>query len=203
MTCAECIDLVLVARLGEANTLAIEDEAGDRAADISTHLASCPNCTRITENLRVAERSLVLSLAASTAGSSPETIADAAFEHRRRARLFRWLLLPLVLVAVAIATLFFVGQFSPAIRRDTAPPPAVETRTFSLQCLSGEQAASLLRPYLPTPQNPMWQAEAFDVRPAGGGIRAVTVRAPHATLEQVPQLLAPFENNPNAECRTP
>ena len=203
MTCSECIDLVLVARLGHGNTLGVEDEAGDRVEGISAHLATCPSCTRITENLLVAQRSLALSLAASTAAYSPEAIASAAFERRRRTRLFRWVLFPLVVVALGIAALFFVGQFSPAIRRYTAPPPAVETRTFSLQCLSGEQAASLLRPYLPAPQNPMWQAEAFDVRPAGGGIRAVTVRAPHATLEEVPRILARFENNANAACSAP
>jgi hypothetical protein len=47
----------------------------------------------------------------------------------------------------------------------------------------------------------MWQAEAFDVRPAGGGIRAVTVRAPATTLALVPSLLERFERDPNAACR--
>jgi hypothetical protein len=41
----------------------------------------------------------------------------------------------------------------------------------------------------------------FDVRPAADGLRAVTVRAPAATLALVPKLLERFENDPGAACR--
>jgi hypothetical protein len=47
----------------------------------------------------------------------------------------------------------------------------------------------------------MWQAENFDVTPAGGGIKAVTVRAPAGTIARVPKLLAKFEADPDAACR--
>ncbi len=65
-------------------------------------------------------------------------------------------------------------------------PPAV-TQTFLLKCLTSEQAASLLRPYLPMPQNPRWQAERYSVTPGSHGLRAFTVGAPGYLIDRVPE----------------
>jgi hypothetical protein len=127
----------------------------------------------------------------------------AAMAYRRLwfRRVTRWLGVP-VAAAALLVTLQIIGRgVVPEVQRLTAPPPDVETEIFSLTCLSPEQAASLLRPYLPIPQNPRWQAERFDVRAIDGGISAVAVRAPRATLDGVPRILARFEKDPTAACR--
>lgn len=138
---------------------------------------------------------------ASAQRHSPESLAEYAYSRVRRERLVRWRVLPVIVVLFAFAAKLLGMTFGPGIKRFLTPPPAVETVTFSLRCLSGEQAATLLRPYLPSPENPMWQAERFDVRPAGRGIRAVTMRAPRATLALVPDLLARFERDPHVACQ--
>ncbi|HJQ12434.1 MAG TPA: hypothetical protein VJ840_15490 [Gemmatimonadaceae bacterium] len=113
----------------------------------------------------------------------------------------KWIVAPIAGLTLVIGALILAANFGRELQRFFAPPPPVETATFTLNCLSGDQAASLLRPYLPRPQNPMWQAEDFDVFAAKGGIKAVTVRAPAATIARVPALLARFEADPQAACR--
>jgi hypothetical protein len=115
----------------------------------------------------------------------------------------RWLTAALCLTAVALVWLLAWVLVVPELRRLTAAPPPVVTETFSLACLSPEQAASIIRPYLPPPENPRWQAERFDVVPARGGIRAITVRAPHEVIARVPAVLSRFERDADAACRAP
>jgi hypothetical protein len=203
MTCAECMDALLVADF-ETTGFRVKplESIGGNMVGIEEHIASCETCTRAAEILRTAQEGLSASLAlASAHKETPQLMADYAYKRVRRERLVWWTVLPVIIVAFVFGAAMLATNFGPGVRRYFTPPPTVETRTFSLSCLSGEQAASLLTPYLPSPQNPMWQAEAFDVRPAGGGIRAVTVRAPGTTLALVPVLLERFERDPNAACR--
>ena len=201
MTCGECLESLLTADLrfrssGDLSESAIGDDASTQA-----HIAECSKCKRAVEILREGQAGLSGSLFLDSAQRhSPESLAEYAYGRVRRERLIRWKVLPVIVVLFALAATLLGMTFGPEIERLLAPPPAVETVTFSLRCLSGDQAASLLRPYLPSPQNPMWQAERFDVRPAGGGIRAVTMRAPRATLALVPGLLARFERDRGAAC---
>ena len=202
MTCAECMDALLVAdlRAGRALTDAGEAEPAT-IADIDLHTASCERCARAAQIVRAAEMDLASALVASSTRLTAESIAEFAYRRIRRERLINWTVGPAIALVFILGVALLVGKAGSELRAFFTPPPPVETQTFSLNCLSGEQAASLLRPYLPTPQNPMWQAERFDVRAAGGGIRAVTVRAPRSTLALVPELIARFERDPRAACR--
>jgi anti-sigma factor RsiW len=201
MTCSECLESLLVADIrlrgsGDPSETAVSD-----VASMQAHLTECPRCKRAVEILREGQEGLSGSLFLDSAQRhSPESLAEYAYGRVRRERLVRWRVLPVIVVLFALAATLLGMTFGPEIKRLITPPPAVETVTFSLRCLSGEQAAGLLRPYLPLPENPMWQAERFDVRPAGGGIRAVTMRAPRATLASVPGLLARFERDRGAAC---
>jgi anti-sigma factor RsiW len=203
MTCSECLEWLLTADIRPLKPAVGNAESeGSEAMTVAAHVAGCEKCSRALAVLRAAEAGLSESLLPSgTVRQLPETLAEYACRRVRRERLLRWTILPVMIALFVLATVFLTTTFGTPLKRLLTPPPAVETETFTLRCLSGEQAASLLRPYLPLPENPMWQAERFDVRPAGPGIRAVTVRAPHTTLALVPSLLARFEREARASCQ--
>jgi len=189
VTCAECMDSLLTADLSSAT-------------ESRAHTGICERCTQALEILRTSETALAESLGGVDANTkAPEYIAAIAWNRVRRARFVRRVVIPIAIVIAVLAGALFVTKTGPEIKRMTGAPPPVVTQTFTLRCLSPEQAESLLRPYMPVPQNPRWQAEMFDVRPAADGLRAVTVRAPAATLALVPKLLQRFENDPGAACR--
>jgi hypothetical protein len=202
MTCAECMDALLVVDLRRRLENARGESESGGEADIAQHTAGCEQCARAMAVVRSGEESLAERLSLDGARLQAAGLLAQHAQHRvRRERLVRWIVMPTVVLGFIVGLTLLVTS-SAGLRRYFLPPPTVETRTFTLTCLSGEQAASLLQPYLPRPENPLWQAEAFDVRAAGGGIRAVTVRAPRVTLASVPGLLATFERDPRAACRT-
>jgi len=198
VNCAECTDALLEADLTTA------DVSSDRTLspidpEMHEHIASCRRCGGIAGLLLDSQSALSQGLEIQ-GGQNPDALAVSVYRRYRRERLVRRLVVPLGVLALVAATLMLVANFGRTLQTYFEPPPAVETVTFSLSCLSGQQAATLLQPYLPRPQNPMWQAESFSVTPAGGGIKAVTVRAPKEMIAQVPGLLTRFEADPQAAC---
>jgi hypothetical protein len=199
VTCAECTDALLEADLTSAD-LESERQLSPIGPEAREHIATCSRCGGIAGVLL--ESQSALSRALETHGDQhPDALAVSVYRRYRRERIVRTVVVPAGILALVLAAAILVGNFGRTLQRFFAPPPAVETVTFSLSCLSAQQAATLLRPYLPRPQNPMWQAESFDIAPAGGGIKAVTVRAPEAMIAHVPELLARFEADPRAACR--
>jgi hypothetical protein len=199
VTCAECTDALL-----EADLTSADAESERRLSPISPqareHIATCSRCGGIAGVLLESQNAL--SDALETRGDqNPDALAASVYRRYRRERVVRRVVVPVGILALVLAAAIFVGNFGRTLQSFFAPPPPVQTVTFSLNCLSAQQAATLLRPYLPRPQNPMWQAESFDVAPAGGGIKAVIVRAPEEVIAQVPELLARFESDPQAACR--
>jgi hypothetical protein len=199
MTCTECIDMLGTAALGRIPPANADADVPDRAA-LDTHLATCASCRATQRVLVASEAALAHSLDMEVASRPSFDIVEHALTFRRRAIRRRSLVGVLALVvALAGWEAWTVG--APEVRRLLAPPPPVVVQTFHLRCLSPEQATSLLRPYLPQPQNPRWQAERFDVTPTAAGIRAVTVRAPRELIDRVPALLETFERDQGAACR--
>ncbi|HYD53944.1 MAG TPA: hypothetical protein VEA99_15010 [Gemmatimonadaceae bacterium] len=196
MTCAECRERLAEVALPPPR--AGLDDGID--APLREHLAACPRCATIAERLADAERALAASLAASRPTLSAATVAEHAWAAARRRRRLQWLGAVAVAGAGALAWVV-AARLGPELRRLTAPPPPVVVETFTVTCLAPEQAAALVRPHLPPPENPRWQVERFGVEPVGGGIRAITVRAPRAVIDRVPALLARFETHPDAACR--
>jgi hypothetical protein len=177
-----------------------EDGADDSNVTLAAHLETCPKCAGVERLLIAGEGAVATSLDAERPSRNPgEISADAwAAVTRRRRRLAT----SLGGAALVLASGWLGVQYVlPEANRLLAPPPPVVTKTFRLSCLSSEQAAALLGPYLPGPENPRWQMERFSVTPARHGIRAVAVSAPQATIDRVPALLAEFERDPNAACR--
>jgi len=199
VTCEECGELLHTVDLRALSEATSDDPAGTDGALMLAHLRSCRRCGSAAELLIAGERALARDLGDVTSRHAPDEVARHAWTSMRARR--RRFVIATIAVAVAIigaGTASYV--IVPEARRLLAPPPPVVTRTFPLTCLSAEQAASLLRPYLPVPENPRWQAERFDVSPAVG-VGAVTVRAPQELIDRVPTLLAEFERYPTAACR--
>jgi hypothetical protein len=199
MTCSECVDALTVAALRDDTSVVATLDATDRAA-VEAHCSTCADCRAARQLFVAAEVALAQSLDADVAARPTLYVVEHAWTARRRAAGRRALvaLFALIVAAFVWATWSIAA---PEVRLLLEPPPPVVVQTFELRCLSPEQAASLLRPYLPMPQNPRWQAERFDVLPAAVGIRAVTVRAPRELIDRVPALLARFERDPGAACR--
>jgi hypothetical protein len=201
MTCEQCLGLLLTTDLGRLPARA----TGERDADVQdipleNHLEGCAACAGVQELLLAGEGALAMSLDGEAPSVNPPQISAGAWAAVRRSRRRRAAILASAALVLA-SSAFGVQYVLPEARRLLAPPPPVVTKTFRLSCLSSEQAASLLGPYLPTPENPRWQAERFSVTPARHGIRAVAVSAPQSTIDRVPVLLAEFERDPNAACR--
>ena len=199
MTCNECIEMLTIAPLGRISPADADADVPDRAA-LEAHLATCTSCRATQRMLVASEAALARSLDTEvTLRPSAEIVEHAWTFHQRAAH--RRLLVAVVALVVAVAMWGTWTVTAPEVRRLLAPPPPVVVQTFRLRCLSPEQATSLLRPYLPLPQNPRWQAERFDVTPTAVGIRAVTVRAPRELIDRVPALLETFERDQGAACR--
>ena len=188
---------------GTGSTPASSDAPARRPAELQAHLATCERCASAAALVATADRTLAAVLAGDAARRPASAVAAHAWATVHRAWYRRWLTAALCLTAVALVWLLAWVLVVPELRRLTAAPPPVVTETFSLACLSPEQAASIIRPYLPAPENPRWQAERFDVVPARGGIRAITVRAPHEVIARVPAVLSRFERDADAACRAP
>ena len=121
-------------------------------------------------------------------------------KHHYR-RLMVRLGIPVIAIAILVVAVLLVKVVVPEVRRFVEPPPQVLVRTFSVTCITPAQAASLLRPYLPHPKNPRWQAESFDVAAGPPGVGVVTVRAPQELLDRIPDLLIQFQRQ--AGCPIP
>lgn len=200
MTCSEALGLLVAVDL---RRLSGPDHRGDPEdafpGELVTHIAECQSCGRVARLLAAGERTLAASLDADVSARPFALVAETAWAGAKRYRFRRFVAASAAVVLVSVSALIGREVFSEA-RRLLTPQPPVVTQTFPLTCLTSEQAADLLRPYLPMPLNPRWQAERFSVTPAPSGIRAVTVGAPRELIDRVPQLLARYEAADPALC---
>ena len=186
ITCAECREQLLRLDFGGAGTTT----PAEREA-VEEHLRHCTACPREAALLREGEIALRNDLAAERSAATPTEWAAAV--RRARHRRLGWMV-GVPLAAIVLTALIWLGARagSGIIRDVDADFGALEVETFTLSCLSPEQAERLLRPYMPNERSNAWGV--------GQGIRAVTVRAPRETLDRVPRILARFEKDPGAAC---
>ena len=159
-TCAECLTELATARLSSIGQNAL----------IVSHCSTCEQCARIAADLRVAERQLAVSLEEARPVRQSSDVASDALERserlRRRttARWFRG--------ALGILGLLILGTF---IVEKRQPPPALETKTITLNCLTPDAATALVTPYLRAKGSAVWSIS---------GVRAITIRGAHVEIEQ-------------------
>ena len=182
MTCEEC--------LSELATGSLRELPSDSA--VMQHCATCPDCSRLTTLLRDREYEAATVLNNLPPMSNPIAVADASVltAHRRRVGGVVVMLNGAALVVTiwfTAATLIF-----PAMRGN-GPMSTLLTETIPLSCLSPQQAADIVDPYLRT------HGSLYFIPTSG--ISALTVRGTAAQLRKSKDLIREFETDPKAACR--
>jgi hypothetical protein len=156
--------------------------AGEIVGDspLARHVATCPDCSRVAQVVLQRERGRSLALDPFTRGGDPVVVDDAAMiaqERHGKARFVRWLLIGAL-----------VGTGWLALDREVGPlnrkRPVIETLTVPLTCLKGDQARSLVQPYLVTRGD---NIAAFSDPPA------LTLRGTAGELSHVKGVIDEFE----------
>ena len=181
MTCEEC--------LSELATGSLRDLPSNSA--VIQHCATCPDCSRLTTRLRDREYEAATVLNNLPPMSNPIAVAEASVLTAHRRRVGR---VVVMLSGAALAvTIWFTATILvlPAMRSDR--PATLLTETIPLSCLSPQQAADIIDPYVRT------RGSLYFVPTTG--ISAITVRGTPAQMQKSKDLIREFEADPSAACR--
>ena len=184
MNCPECLEEMATGSLRELTP----------ESAVSRHAASCPDCGPLLTQLRDREYTAATILNNLPPLSNPISVAETAGQLSRRRRIGR-VAVTLTAIALGISIWFaadtMVPHFGGAIIGEN---PALRTETIPLTCLSPQQAAELINPYVRTNHSTYYIAPT--------GIAAITVRASETELRQVHDVLRNFDTGRNGTCRT-
>jgi hypothetical protein len=184
MTCEEC--------LSELATGSLREMAADSA--VMQHCVTCPDCSRLTTQLRDREYNAANVLNNLPPMSNPITLAETSVRMAQRRRVGR--VVVMLTGAALVVTIWIAAAkiFYPAMgRADLGNRTALRTETIPLQCLSPEQAADIINPYVRTRGSTYYTPKS--------GISAITVRGTEAEVAKSRDLLLTFESDPAAACR--
>src|SRR5450759_1964832 len=185
MTCEEC--------LSELATGSLRELPPDSA--VMLHCATCPDCSRLTTLLREREYNAANVLNNLSPMSNPITLAESSVRTAHRRRLGRVVVLLsgaalVITIWIAMATIFV-----PAMNRaDLNTSSALRTETIPLSCLSPQQAADIINPYVRSRGSTYYLPTS--------GISAITVRGNATEVAKSRNLIRDFENDPAAACRS-
>ena len=182
MTCQEC--------LSELATGSLRDLTPD--SEVIRHCASCPDCGPLATLLRDREYNAATILNSLPPMSNPISVAETAglLARRRRVGKFVVFLSGAALVAT-ISISLFVTQFGRQVMG--ADRRTLLTETFKLSCLSPEQAADIISPYI--------RSNGSTYYVSTSGLSTITVRGKPEELRTAGRLLRQFESDPQAACR--
>ena len=184
MTCEEC--------LSELATGSLRELAADSA--VMQHCVTCPDCSRLTTLLRDREYNAANILNNLPPMSNPITVAETSVSTAQRRRVGR--VVVMLSGAALVVTIWLAAAkiFLPAMHRgDIIASSSLRTETISLQCLSPQQAADIINPYVRS------RGSTFYI--PGSGLSAITVRGNAQELAKSRDLLRQFEDDPAAACR--
>lgn len=184
MTCEEC--------LSELATGSLREMAADSA--VMQHCVTCPDCSRLTTLLRDREYNAANVLNNLPPMSNPITVAETSVRMAHRRRVGQ---VVVMLTGAALAiTIWFTGAriLFPAMNQaDRIAGSTLRTETIPLQCLSPQQAADIINPYV--------RSRGSTYYVPSSGISAITVRGNAAEVAKSKDLLLTFESDPAAACR--
>ena len=181
MTCQEC--------LSELSTGSLRDLTPE--SEVARHCATCPDCGPLATLLRDREYNAATILNSLRPISNPIAIAETAGMLSRRRRVGKVVVfLTGAALAATIFTSLFVTDFGKRVMG--VNDAALFTETISLTCLSPEQAADLVQPYLPTHGSLYYVGK--------NGVQAITVHGTEEQIEKSKQLIRQFENDPKTSC---
>ncbi len=189
MTCEDCL-----AALG---TESLREMTPD--SEVMRHCATCPDCARVTTALREREYETATILNSLPPMSNPLTVAERAVSTAQRRRLGS--VAVMISGAALVVTLWIVGAtiVVPALEdgdsRYSPSAGTLHTETIPLTCLSPQQAADIINPYV--------RSRGSTYYIPSSGISAITVRGTSDELYKSRNLVLEFEKDPNAACRAP
>lgn len=183
MTCEEC--------LSELATGSLREMTSDSA--VMQHCATCPDCSRLTTLLRDREYNAANVLNNLPPISNPITVAEASVGTAHRRRVGR--VVVMLSGAALVVTIWFTAAtlIFPAMRSNGPTTSTLLTETIPLSCLSPQQAADIIDPYLRT------RGSLYYVPTSG--ISAITVRGTAVQLRKSKDLIRNFESDRAAACR--
>ena len=190
MTCEECLSAL--------ETESLREMTADSA--VMRHCAYCPDCARVTTIVRDKEYETATVLNSLPPMSDPLTVAETAGVTDQRRRV-GGVVVTLSAIAGAIviwivsATMVVPGLYRAGVIGNGPRPTGLRTETMQLSCLSPQQAADIINPYV--------QGQGSTYFILRSGIPAITVRGTPGELAKSRDLLAKFERDPNAACRVP
>jgi hypothetical protein len=157
------------------------------------HCATCPDCSRLTTLLRDREYNAANVLNNLPPMSNPITLAETTVTTAHRRRVGR--VVVMLSGAALVVTIWFTAAtlILPAMRSNGPTTSTLLTETIPLSCLSPQQAADIVDPYLRT------HGSLYYVPTSG--ISAITVRGTAAQLRKSKDLIRNFESDPAAACR--
>jgi hypothetical protein len=160
---------------------------------VMQHCATCPDCSRLTTVLRDREYNAANVLNNLPPISNPITLAETAVTTAHRRRVGR--VVVMITGAALAVTIWFSAAtlILPAMRSDGPTSSTLLTETIPLSCLSPQQAADIIDPYLRT------QGSLYFI--PRSGISAITVRGTAAQLNKSKDVIRNFESDRAAACR--
>jgi hypothetical protein len=188
MTCEECLSAL--------ETESLREMTADSA--VMRHCATCPDCARVTTMVRDKEYETATVLNGLPPMSNPVTVAETAGQTDQRRRV-GGIVVTLSAIAGAIiiwivsATMVVPGLQRAGVIGSGQDRGGMRTETMQLSCLSPQQAADIINPYVRSNHSKYWIP--------GSGISAITVQGTPGELAKSRDLITEFERDPNAACR--
>jgi hypothetical protein len=187
MNCQECLEELSTGSLREMS-----------ASDpVMQHCATCPDCALLTTSLREREYEAATVLNSLPPLSNPLSVAESAATLSRRRRVGRVVVTISRIVAIVIIGVVGVTWVIPALRHAAffGGEPSLSglrTETIALTCLSPEQAADIINPYV--------RSHGSTYYTPSSGISAITVRGTWEEIARSKDLVRDFEADPAAAC---
>jgi hypothetical protein len=183
MTCAEVLETL--------STASLRDMPADSA--VLAHCATCPDCARVTTLLRDKEYEAASVLNGLPPMSNPVTLAEGSVVTSKRRRVGR--IAVIGTGAALVATIWIAAALTifPELIHNDAPPSELRTETLQLTCLSPQQAADIINPYVRS-RGSNWYIPH-------SGLSVITVRGNGDELAKSRDLIAQFDADPGAACR--
>jgi len=184
MTCAEVLETL--------STASLRDMPADSA--VMAHCATCPDCARVTTMLREKEYEAASVLNGLPPLSNPVSLAQESVVTSKRRRVGR--VAVIATGAALVATIWIAASLTiiPELNHaDARSASELRTETMQLTCLSPQQAADIINPYV--------RSRGSSYYTPSSGIYAITVRGNATELARSRDLIAQFETDPGAACR--
>ena len=186
MNCQECLD--------ELSTMSLREIPAD--SPIMQHCVTCADCARLTTRLRDREYDAANVLNNFPPLSSPLSVAETATALSKRRRAGHYVVMLSGIAGGIIIWIVAATMIIPAMSRTgivAGPSMSVlRTETIALRCLSPQQAADIINPYVRSHGSTYYMPTS--------GISAITVRGTADELARSRDLIRDFERDPAAAC---